>query len=151
MSDDESVAQYIFRQITESNILIENPVIAELVSELYRQLHEGEVNPEQLLHMSDPKLTRVVADLMSENLDISPHWSMYDVDVEPADINYKKDVEEAMLMLKVKNINKLIEENQQSFNTAKTDEEFSEIQQLHAHLLELRSELLKNKGTVVIK
>ncbi|MFN5920113.1 MAG: hypothetical protein ACK45I_02310, partial [Bacteroidota bacterium] len=94
---------------------------------------------------------QVVADMMSENLEVSPHWSQYDVDVEPIETYFRQDVEQALLMLKVKHINKLIDENQLEFNHAKTDEDLHALQQVHAHLLMQRSELLKPRGTVLIK
>lgn len=151
MNDTENVAQYAFRQLAESEIVIENPVITDILTLIHAQLHNNELNMQSLLHADDPKLTQVVADIMSENLEVSPHWSQYDVDVEPIESMYKQDVEQAMLMLKVKHINKMIDENQLEFNQAKTDEELYALQQVHAHLLMQRSELLKPRGTVLIK
>lgn len=151
MNDTENVAQYAFRQLAESEIVIENPVITDILTLIHAQLHNNELNMQSLLHADDPKLTQVVADIMSENLEVSPHWSQYDVDVEPIESLYKQDVEQALLMLKVKHINKMIDENQLEFNQAKTDEELYALQQVHAHLLMQRSELLKPRGTVLIK
>jgi DNA primase len=151
MNDTENVAQYAFRELAESDIVIENPVITDILKLIHAQLHNNELNMQSLLHADDPKLTQVVADMMSENLEVSPHWSQYDVDMEPMETYFKQDVEQALLMLKVKHINKLIDENQLEFNQAKTDEEVYALQQVHAHLLMQRSELLKPRGTVLIK
>lgn len=151
MNDTENVAQYAFRELAESDIVIENPVITDILKLIHAQLHNNELNMQSLLHADDPKLTQVVADMMSENLEVSPHWSQYDVDMEPMETFFKQDVEQALLMLKVKHINKLIDENQLEFNQAKTDEEVYALQQVHAHLLMQRSELLKPRGTVLIK
>ncbi|MFN9582010.1 MAG: DNA primase, partial [Bacteroidota bacterium] len=151
INDTENVAQYVFRELAEAEIVIENPVITDILKLIHAQLHNQELNMQSLLYANDPKLTQVVADMMSENLEVSPHWSQYDVDVEPIETYFRQDVEQALLMLKVKHINKLIDENQLEFNHAKTDEDLHALQQVHAHLLMQRSELLKPRGTVLIK
>ncbi|MFN9518638.1 MAG: DNA primase, partial [Bacteroidota bacterium] len=134
INDTENVAQYVFRELAEAEIVIENPVITDILKLIHAQLHNQELNMQSLLYANDPKLTQVVADMMSENLEVSPHWSQYDVDVEPIETYFRQDVEQALLMLKVKHINKLIDENQLEFNHAKTDEDLHALQQVHAHL-----------------
>ncbi|MFN5921859.1 MAG: DNA primase, partial [Bacteroidota bacterium] len=55
INDTENVAQYVFRELAEAEIVIENPVITDILKLIHAQLHNQELNMQSLLYANDPK------------------------------------------------------------------------------------------------
>ncbi len=148
----KNVAHYILHMIAEDEMEIENPVILEIVHLVQEQLEAETVQISSLVNHEDPKVSKIVADILSSSLEISPNWGKkFDLIIEQPGSNYQYDVESALGRLKLKNIEKMIRHNQDAFNQAASDDAIDALMRVHQHLIELRSALTEKWGTVILK
>jgi DNA primase len=148
----DSVAHYIFHEIGTDEIEIEHPIISEVFSILYDQYAQGQWNPSRLTQHNNPAVTSLMAELLTDKYNLSPNWSKkYDVLMDSEAEHYLGDVHSAVNSLKLKHVEKLIRQNQEDFNKARTDEEIAGLQKVHMHLKQMQHELTKSVGTVIIK
>ncbi len=131
---------------------IENPTALAIIHYLQEQLERDAVDTKSLIHHADPAISKMVADILSVNIDISDQWRIkYSILIDELGSNFVQDAEAAVAKLKMKHLEKLLQQNQLSLNTATTDNEVDEILKLHKHLQELQSQLTQKYGTVILK
>ncbi|MES2559438.1 MAG: DNA primase [Bacteroidota bacterium] len=148
----KNVAHYILHMIADDEMEIESPVILQIVHLIQEQLEAESIQLSSLVNHEDPKVSKMIADILSSSLEISPNWGKkFDLIIEQPGSNYKYDVESALGRLKLKNIEKMIRHNQDAFNQAENDEAIDALMRVHQHLIELRSTLTEKWGTVILK
>ncbi|MFA6261751.1 MAG: DNA primase [Bacteroidia bacterium] len=148
----DNTAIFIFHELAGEEMDIELAQVSEILNLLHAQLSANEFDPMKLLQHADPRITSFMTDLMTEKHEVSPNWEKrYDIVIETALEHYKSDVLSAITRLKLKHLEKMIEQNQIDFNQAQTDEDFMGLQKVHMHLIEKRKELTSSYGTAIIK
>jgi DNA primase len=145
------VASYIINELAVEEISIENPVVADVFKFVSKCINQDEPYVKSLLNNEDPKLSALVADMLTDKYNLSEGWERYDIDIEKEEQMYKRLVDSALLMLKLKHNEKLITQNHKDLALAKTDEEFEQILLVQKHLLEQRMHYTSIWGTVVVK
>lgn len=147
-----SVALYLVNQIFSEEIEIQHPLVGQIIKEVHEQLVQNQLQVNYFLRHSDPIVSAFVADLMAKDFDLSPNWAKkHDVYMEPIGSNYKADADSALLRLKIKFIEKLMEENQKELEQH-TDEELQTLHQnIHVHLSEKRFALTQKVETTITR
>ncbi len=148
--DFKHIAHYILHHIAEDEIEIENATVLEIIQYFNQQLENEQVDTQGLVYHRDPKVSKMIAEILTANTDISPNWSSkYDIIIDEPGTNYQYDVDSALARLKLKNIEKLLRHNQDAFNDAEADIE--SLIRVHQHLLEMRGLLTEKYGTVILR
>ena len=148
----KNVAHYILHMIAEDEMEIENQVIIQIIQLIQEQLEAETIQISSLVNHEDPKVSKMVADILSNSIEISPNWGKkFDLIIEQPGSNYQYDIESSLGRLKLKNIEKMIRHNQDAFNQAGSDESIDALMRVHQHLIELRSALTEKWGTVILK
>jgi len=147
----KNLAPYVLHTIADEEIEIEHPVVHQILNELHAQLEGDVLHIHHFVNHQDPLVSKIVADILSISLEISPRWAKkYDIIIDEPGSNYLHDTHSAMAKLKLKNIEKLIRHNQEAFVQA-TEEEIESLLRVHIHLTDLRQKLTEQWGTVILK
>jgi DNA primase len=151
--DRQSVADYILGECTELYELIDNKRLLRIL-DLYRCWYEQGLEPgtKSFLYHEDQELSTLAVSIMDFHYEISPNWKdHYDGKIATPEELYREDVRSTMRYLKLRKIQRLIEENQQDLARPHTDDELMVLVQTHRHLKELERALLQDTGTVIVK
>jgi DNA primase len=145
------VASFILHEINIQEIEIENPVVKDIFQFVATCLHDEKEYIKALINSEDPKMSRLIADLLSEKYILSKEgWKRFDVEIEDDELTYKHQTESALLMLYIRHNEMLIQQNQKDFNSV-SEEELINMMSVHKLLLEERTKLTSKLGTVIIK
>jgi DNA primase len=148
----KNVAHYVLHEIAEDEIEIENPTALAIIQYFQEQLEQDAVDTRSLIHHPDPAISKMVADILSVSIEISPQWeSKFSILIDAPGSNFVIDTQCSVAKLKMKHLEKLLQQNQLNLNTAKTDLEVDEILTVHKHLQELQRQLTDKFGTVILK
>jgi DNA primase len=151
--DRQSVADYILGECTELYELIDNKRLLKIL-DLYRSWYEQGLEPgtKSFLYHEDQELSTLAVSIMDFHYEISPNWKdHYDGKIATPEELYREDVRSTMRYLKLRKIQRLIEENQQDLARPHSDDELTVLVQTHRHLKELERVLLRDTGTVIVK
>lgn len=151
--DRQSVADYILAECSELYELIDNKRLLRIL-DLYRNWYEQGLEPgtKSFLYHEDQELSTLAVSIMDFHYEISPNWKdHYDGKIATPEELYREDVRSTMRYLKLRKIQRLIEENQQDLAKPHTEEELMVLVQTHRHLKELERGLLHDTGTVIVK
>jgi DNA primase len=151
-NESMNVANFIFQELHDEQIEIENPVIADILKIVFEGITNQQDYLKGLVHNEDPKMRSLIADMLTEKYELSPQWeSRYDIVMELENEIFTKHVDAALLMIKIKHNEKLIHKNQEDFNQVTSDSELTELIEVHKHLLDQRVLLTRKMGTVIIR
>jgi DNA primase len=152
--DEQSlVADYILTETRDLIDLVDNKRLLKIL-DIYKTWYEQGLEPtaKNFLYHEDQELSTLAVSIMNLQYDLSPNWSeVYEGKIMNPDEQYKEDVLSTMGYLKLRKIKRLMEQNQQDFGKAQTDEEMRVIQQTHMHLKEMERAIVKDLGTVIMK
>jgi DNA primase len=151
--DAQSVADYILAECTELYELIDNKRLLRIL-DLYRYWYEQGLEPgtKSFLYHEDRELSTLAVSIMDFHYEISPNWKdHYEGKIASPEELYREDVRSTMRYLKLRKIQRLIEENQQDLAKPHTEAELMVLVQTHRHLKDLERGLLQDTGTVILK
>lgn len=153
--DFASVALFILHEIAQEEMEIQHPIVAQILTEVHRQIADEALNLNYFLRHEDPLVTAFVADIMAKDFEVSPNWQKkYDVFIDPVGYNFKEDVDSAMLRLKIKHVEKLMKHNQEEleqFELAGNLEQVEMHVHVHMHLTQKRHELTRKIETTITR
>jgi DNA primase len=148
----KNVAHFVLHEIAEDEIEIENPTVLAIIHYFQEELEHETINTNGLINHSSPNISKMAADILSVNIDISPQWeAKYSILIDAIGTNYEYDVQSSLARLKLKNIEKLIQHNQLELNKSTNDNDIDAVLKVHQHLMELRTNLTHKWGTVILK
>jgi DNA primase len=151
--DQHSVADYILQECVELYELIDNKRLLKIL-DLYRSWYDQGLEPgtKSFLYHEDQELSTLAVSIMDFHYEISPNWKdHYDGKIATPEELYRDDVRSTMRYLKLRKIQRLMEENQQDLSKPHTEEELMVLVQTHRHLKELERALLQDTGTVIVR
>jgi len=151
--DQQSVADYILGECAELYELIDNKHLLKIL-DLYRSWYEQGLEPgtKSFLYHEDQELSTLAVSIMDFHYEISPNWKdHYDGKIATPEELYREDVLSTMRYLKLRKIQRLMEENQQDLSKPHSDEELMVLLQTHRHLKELERGLLQDTGAVIVR
>jgi DNA primase len=148
----KNVTHYILHELSEDEVEIENATILEIMHHFEKQVDNETIDIQGLVQHEDAKVSNMIADILSQNMEISPNWTKkFDILIDEPGSNFIVDIESAIARLKLKHVEKMISHNQNEFNKIVNDLELEAVIKVHQHLLEMRSKLTERYGTVILK
>jgi DNA primase len=151
--DRQSVADYILGECAELYELIDNKRLLKIL-DLYRSWYEQGLEPgtKSFIYHEDLELSTLAVSIMDFHYEISPNWKdHYEGKIATPEELYREDVRSTMRYLKLRKIQRLMEENQQDLSKPHKDEELTVLLQTHRHLKDLERELLQDTGAVIVR
>ena len=156
--DNVTVAEYILVNIEEVMEDFENKQYQVIVKEcLDRVVNKQQLSPQYFIGHSDHDLSALAVDLLHSPYEYSPGWEargLYLHSQKMPDDNFTKDSMSALLRFKLRKVMRMWERNQAQLKDLKSDSDASKIMRLlkvQTKLNEMRNELAKELGTVVLK
>jgi DNA primase len=150
--ENRRVADYIFEESVDHSMLDNKDLVR--VIELYKVWYdEGiEPGPKNFVYHEDAQVSATAATIMETPHELSLNWSRrYEGKISTMEDLYRDEVLSTMNYLKLRKIKKMIEENQQDLERPHTSEEQMILIQTHQHLKQLERDIMKLKGTVILK
>lgn len=147
------VADYILAEFRDLVDLFDNQRLLRIF-ELYQTWYEQGLEPtsKNFLYHEDQELSALAVSIMDLHYDLSPNWNqVYEGKITNPDDVYKEDVLSTMGYLKLRKIQRLIEENQNDMKNLKPGEDLKVLMQTHHHLKEMERNLTRDLGTVATK
>ncbi|MCS7029230.1 MAG: DNA primase [Bacteroidia bacterium] len=148
------VFQILAQEITQVDEEIKNPYYQQIykyLMEQYQLHHSANLHP--LIHHEDKTLSSIVVDIIAERNkhEYSPEWIRRDGLDFSLDKNLPKSLQYAILYLRKKNIEALIQENLQNLKSIPADdhEKIEAHLRLHQNLILIRSNILSELGIVI--
>jgi DNA primase len=152
--DEQSlVADYILSESRELVDLVDNKRLLRIL-DIYKSWYEKGLEPtaKNFLYHEDQELSTLAVSIMDLHYDLSPNWSeIYEGKIVNPDDLYKEHVNSTMRYLKLRKIQRLIEENQKDWDKLESAEDLKTMMQTHQHLKDMEKELTKELGTVIFK
>lgn len=158
--DHISVAEFVLSNIEDVLDEFDNALYARIVKETMKCLENKRtaLNPNYFLHHSDPDISRLAVNLLSEPYDYSENWAnKWDIYLRMQKMpeqNFLEDSIQALKRFKLRKIMRMFDHNQVRINelTASGDSErLMAHLKVHQRLLELRNGLAAELGTVILK
>ncbi|MFQ5445496.1 MAG: DNA primase [Saprospiraceae bacterium] len=153
-----TVAEYILSNIEEVLDDFENPLYLRIAKDcLQRLVNEEPLTPQYFIGHTDPAISALAVDLLHTPWEYSPGWEERDLNLTSQKMpeeNFTHDSESALLRFKLTKVIRLCEQNQEQLKELETGENPTELMRLlkvQTKLLQMRNELAKQLGTVVIK
>jgi len=148
-----SVAEYIFQQLEDLHELIDNQRLLKIV-EIYKADYMNGLEPtlKNFLYNEDQELSTLAVSIMDIKNELSPNWkNRYEGKIATPDELYKEDVLSCLGYLKLRKIQRLIDDNQKDLQKDITHEEWVLLAETHNHLKQLERELMLHLGTVTVR
>ena len=150
--EKEKTAEFIFNELAENEIEIENKDYVRLL-ELYKKWYYEGLQPtsKNFFYYDDPEINRIIMKVMDLQVEISPKWKdHYEGKIFTREDLYKDEVQSTLLYLKLKRIKGLIKENQKEFEGSNSEKQIL-ILQTHKLLKEIEISLTAEIGSVILK
>jgi DNA primase len=151
--DEQSlVADYILSEFQDLVDLVDNKRLLKIL-ELYKSWYEQGLEPtaKNFLYHEDQELSTLAVSIMDLHYDLSPNWSeVYEGKIADIEELYREHVNSTMRYLKLRKIQRLIEENQKDWDKLES-QDLKTVMQTHQHLKEMEKDLTKDLGTVIFK
>lgn len=149
--EERTVAQFMFDELEIDEVWPVSDEIGPIFKDAYAYWLENKVLNE-LYFIRNPKTTQLAASVLSVKYALSKGWETnFDKFVKQEEDNYKEQVKENLNYLKIKHIDLMMLENQESIKNAEDDEEVMNYQLMHQRLQELRKKITDEIGTVIVK
>lgn len=149
--EERTVAQFMFDELEIDEVWPVSDEIGPIFKDAYAYWLENKVLNE-LYFIRNPKTTQLAASVLSVKYALSKGWETnFDKFVKQEEDNYKEQVKENLNYLKIKHIDLMMLENQESMKNAEDDEEVMNYQLMHQRLQELRKKITDEIGTVIVK
>lgn len=153
-SEELTVAQHIINEIAEHDF--NHPVFQKIKMLFKEEIQKGNIPDHKFFLQQEDEILRSTAlTLISSPYHLSEHWrKKHEIYVPDKIENYKKDVESSLHRFKIKLLDRMIRENAQEIKNAeqnKNEEALLQCLQIKNELNNLKGQLAKAIGTVVIK
>ncbi len=153
-----SVAEYILSNIEEVLDDFDNQLFTKIAKHCLQLLMDKKpLNPSHFINHKDLEISSLAIDLLQSPYDYSPGWEdRYDIYLttqKMPELNFTQDSLSALLRFKLRKIIRMCGKNQQRLKELKSEKDASKmlrIIRVQAKLIEIRDELARQLGTVVL-
>lgn len=156
--DNITVAEFILGNIEEVIEDFDHPVYKRLTKEILRMVVEKEpLSPQFFIGHENPEISELAVDLLHSPYEYSPGWEARDLYLTTQKMpeeNFASDTISALMRFKLNKVIRLCEKNQQRLKEAQAaadDSQLIRLLKVQAKLNEMRGDLAKKLGTVVLK
>jgi hypothetical protein len=146
-----NAAHFILHELHQDEIEIEHNNICMFIDEYKRQLEvQGDVSDTFFIQHQNTDISSLTADILGSQLTTSPHWGRrFDYIVEAPEVNYVGDIDSSLRRIKQKYLDKKLQQALKNIQEA-IDEETNDLyQHVYQILLEQKTKLALETGTVV--
>jgi DNA primase len=146
-----TVADFIVEHL--DNIEFQNQAYRDIIS-IYKSILNDNMIPEEKVFVNHEQknIRDIAAALLSTPYSLSENWEKkHGIYVTNELELLKNSVHNSLNHLQMRKVMRMIDENKQHLREAKTEEEQLKYQQVHVHLTNLKIELSKQLGAVVLK
>jgi len=158
IKENKSVAEYILADIEDSLDSFDNALYGKFAGECRDLLLAGQsFDQRYFMHHESKEISDLAIDLLSSPWELSPHWEgRYDFPLQNQpmpDLNFDQDMRQAIDRFKLRKLVKMCELNMGRIRSASQsgDEEGAmRYLRIHQKLNDVRNELAKRAGTVVL-
>ncbi len=155
---DESgklLSQYIVENVEDIFEQIDNPIYKKIFLEVKINYSANQIpNVNHFINHEDEKIRLTCAEMLLEEYEYSKNWidkhDMALVNQKSPELNYLLDTKYTILKLKIKKLDKQMDENQQNMKTS-TPDEIDFLMKVHMKLLEARNQISNMLNAVVLK
>lgn len=152
--DDQKLSDFLFNELEEVDFV--NPVFSEIYHALKTGWEEGKNrNSHYFLEHADEKIKKVVTDLIAHRYDLSVHWGdKYHIHIPREGDILNELAYTNVLRLKLRVIQKMLDENKQKIKAAEEKGSESEVDQLmitQIGLDQAKKELSEILGIVIAR
>lgn len=151
MNEDIDVAGFIFSELQSENYEFENAFAGKMILEAadhYKIM--GQLNKK--FFVQHPETAKLVADELAKEYVLSPLWKeQHDISVQTEEDNFKAEIGANLNYLKLFKVDEVLKKNEVQIKEAETEEDALKAQQVHAKLLQLRSQIAHYLGNIVLK
>lgn len=161
-SENMTVAEFILGNIEEVLDDFDHPLYQQIAKECLRMLVEKQpLSPQFFIGHPEKTMSELAVDLLHTPFDYSPGWEereLFLTSQKMPDENFKKDSLSALKRFKLKKLERLFTKNQERLKNMKVLEldddgmaDLMKIQKVQKKILEIRNELAKEAGTVILR
>jgi DNA primase len=150
-----SVAEYILANIQEVLDDFDSPAYLGIAQECLELLSKNQpVASQYFISHPDPNVSELAIDLIHSRHEYSPGWEEREIYLNTQkmpDLNFSKDSLSALQRFKLRKIMRLCEKNQQQLKEEKDEAKLMRLMKVQARLNQMRNDLAKELGTVVLR
>ena len=153
-----TVAEFILSNIEEVLEDFDNPLYQRIAKEALQLLVDKQlISPQHFIGHKEQVISELAVDLLHTPWEYSPGWEereLYLTSQKIPEKNFTKDSVSALMQFKLRKVIRLCEKNQQRMKELKDSGDASQLMTLmkvQTRLIEMRNELAKKLGTVVLK
>jgi DNA primase len=144
------VKNFIVGELFNDEIEFDEKIYSKIFSEFSKQA-EIKYDKNYFIHHNDPEITETVNDMLLTQYELSD-WGKVGITVPSEEFVLRHQVLSAVYMLKTKKVMSLIKENQEQIKIrVEANEEWMELLEKHKMLEEVKQQLTKYLGIVVVK
>lgn len=152
LDQETSLQSYLLNELDDVQFLSE--VHAEIFDKFKEELAKGTTATiDYFIKNGSPEVRKTVIDIISQKKDVSPKWTEKHkifIPVESDKAHLERTALTNILRLKQRVVRKLLEDNIDRLKSVGTEEEQTEIQQIHAELKRTETEIASQLGNVIL-
>lgn len=147
-----TVADYIISQITEDELLFDDPVFASIFSEITFNVSQGLFPGDRhFVHHPDPVISAIAVDMLTEQYTLSRIWSSRGAYVETEETLLKEIVPDTVLKFKSDKIKIMQKELRRAMTEAAGDDEkISVLQERYKTMTSLQKKISSGLGGRIV-
>lgn len=148
-----SVAECIIKELIADHPEFENPLYNKIFAEFQSQFENGVIPSEQFfIQHSDAAVKSIAIDLIQSPYSLSPNWeNKYQIMVTTEAFILKQAITSAVNSLKLKKVEKMLEEYRNLLKETKDDVEIMNLMQQQQILLGIKKQISAHLGRVVTR
>ncbi len=147
-----TVADYIISQITEDELLFDDPVFASIFSEITFNVSQGLFPGDRhFVHHPDPVVSAIAVDMLTEQYTLSRIWSSRGAYVETEEMKLKEIVPDTVLKFKSDKIKIMQKELRRAMSEAAGDDEkIASLQERYKTMTSLQKKISSGLGGRIV-
>ncbi|MSQ79780.1 MAG: DNA primase [Flavobacteriaceae bacterium] len=151
--EETTVMKWVIEDLQASGIVFEVAVYQRIFDEFAKQAEGSETFDDMhFINHPDIEISTRAVNLISEKYTLSPHWEeRYEVTIKTTEQALPHDILSAINRLKIRKVNRLMDEVGKSLEGLVDEEEVENKQLIRKHYEFLRKELSSNSGTAIVR
>ena len=151
--EETTVMKWVIEDLQASGIVFEVAVYQRIFDEIAKQAEASETFDDMhFINHPDIEISTRAVNLISEKYTLSPHWEeRYEVTIKTTEQALPQDILSAINRLKIRKVNRLMDEVGKSLEGLVDEEEVENKQLIRKHYEFLRKELSSNSGTAIVR
>lgn len=144
IDDNQLVGVYALQMLAASGVVLKHPVCKKMVDAYQEGLAKGLLRKNEYFEQHfDNEIATLYAELMAQQIDISPNWGKHGVWLDGIKHARKTQAEDLVNRLKIKHVQLMIEENLNNLKNANNDTDQLKYMKIDMRLTQMHMELVE--------